>query len=391
LFATERLRAAGLARGHEVQVIDYLRCYMNISAVGPTILYRGLTLPKFDIVIPRIGASHTVYGTAVVRQFEILGVATANGSDAISRAHDKLRSLQLLAAQGIGLPSTGFAHSSRDLTSLLAGIGDAPVVVKLLNGMPGTGAILAETNAAAASVLEAFSGLDAESLVQEFIAESAGTSLRCLVVGKRVVAAMRRSARPGEFRSNLHRGGDALRVRLSRAERTAAVRAAAALGLHVAGVDMLVSHRGPLVTAVNASPELERIERATGVDVAGKIFEYLERQVAGPEKKPAAVIPAAVGSPVLTLVAAAAELDGSVPAAAAPLSGAALLAATEPAAAVLPASTSGAVPAMPPVVSAALHGAAHPVPAARTATTILSAPSGVPKPTGRKLAVVGSA
>ena len=176
LFATERLRTAGLARGHEVQTIDYLRCYMNISAVRPTILYRGETLPEFDAVIPRIGASHTVYGTAVVRQFEILGVTTANGSDAISRAHDKLRSLQILAAQGIGLPSTGFAHSSRDLAGLLAGVGDAPVVVKLLNGMPGTGAILAETNAAAASVIEAFSGLDAESLVQEFIAESAGTS-----------------------------------------------------------------------------------------------------------------------------------------------------------------------------------------------------------------------
>ena len=230
LFATERLRAGGSARGHEVQVIDYLRCYMNISAVRPTILYRGETLPKFDTVIPRIGASHTVYGTAVVRQFEILGVATANGSDAISRAHDKLRSLQLLAAQGIGLPSTGFAHSSRDLAGLLAGIGDAPVVVKLLGGMPGTGAILAETNAAAASVIEAFSGLDAESLVQEFIAEAAGTSLRCLVVGKRVVAAMRRSARPGEFRSNLHRGGDAMRVRLSRGERRAAVHAAARAG-----------------------------------------------------------------------------------------------------------------------------------------------------------------
>jgi ribosomal protein S6--L-glutamate ligase len=301
LFATERLRAAGLARGHEVQVIDYLRCYMNISAVRPTILYRGVALPTFDMVIPRIGASHTVYGTAVVRQFEIMGVATANGSDAISRAHDKLRSLQLLAAQGIGLPSTGFAHSSRDLAGLLAGIGDAPVVVKLLNGMPGTGAILAETNAAAASVIEAFSGLDAESLVQEFIAESAGTSLRCLVVGKRVVAAMRRSARPGEFRSNLHRGGDALRVRLSRAERRAAVRAAAALGLAVAGVDLLVSHRGPLVTAVNASPELERIERATGIDVADKIYEYLERQVAGPEKKPVRPVPAVIGPPALAI------------------------------------------------------------------------------------------
>ncbi len=324
LFATERLRAAGLARGHEVQVIDYLRCYMNISAVRPTILYRGVALPTFDMVIPRIGASHTVYGTAVVRQFEIMGVATANGSDAISRAHDKLRSLQLLAAQGIGLPSTGFAHSSRDLAGLLAGIGDAPVVVKLLNGMPGTGAILAETNAAAASVIEAFSGLDAESLVQEFIAESAGTSLRCLVVGKRVVAAMRRSARPGEFRSNLHRGGDALRVRLSRAERRAAVRAAAALGLAVAGVDLLVSHRGPLVTAVNASPELERIERATGIDVADKIYEYLERQVAGPEKKPARSIPAVIGPPALAI---APETVGAATASAAARSTALVLAA----------------------------------------------------------------
>jgi ribosomal protein S6--L-glutamate ligase len=387
LFATERLRAAGLARGHEVQVIDYLRCYMNISAVRPTILYRGETLPEFDAVIPRIGASHTVYGTAVVRQFEILGVATANDSDAISRAHDKLRSLQLLAAQGIGLPSTGFAHSSRDLAGLLAGIGDAPVVVKLLNGMPGTGAILAETNAAATSVIEAFSGLDAESLVQEFIAESAGTSLRCLVVGKRVVAAMRRTARPGEFRSNLHRGGDALRVRLSRAERKAAVRAAAALGLQVAGVDMLVSNRGPLVTAVNASPELERIERATGIDVAAKIYEYLERQVAGPEKKSAAPARVTVAVPALaiapeTVVAAAAGATVSrstAPVLAAPAAlpasagwnGAALAAAG-----VLPSSSALPSSAVP---SSALNVAASPVSVSRPAATILPASGGVAK------------
>jgi ribosomal protein S6--L-glutamate ligase len=304
LFATERLKAAGQARGHEVQVIDYLRCYMNISAVRPTILYRGAPLPQFDAVIPRIGASHTVYGTAVVRQFEILDVATANSSDAISRAHDKLRSLQILAAEGIGLPSTGFAHSSRDLAGLLAGIGGEPKVVKLLGGIPGTGAILAETSAAASSVIEAFSGLEAESLVQEFIAEAAGTSLRCLVVGKRVVAAMCRRARPGEFRSNLHRGGDAERVRLTRAERQTAVRAAAALGLHVAGVDMLASRRGPLVTAVNASPELERIETATGVDVAAKIYEYLERQLAGPEKKHERPVKTTDAPPVLAIAPA---------------------------------------------------------------------------------------
>ena len=284
-----------------MQVIDYLRCYMNISAVRPTILYRGAPLPDFDAVIPRIGASHTVYGTAVVRQFEILGVATANGSEAIARAHDKLRSLQMLAAEGIGLPSTGFAHSSRDLAGLIGGIGEAPLVVKLLGGMPGTGAILAETNAAAASVIEAFSGLDAESLVQEFIAESAGTSLRCLVVGKRVVAAMRRRARPGEFRSNLHRGGDAERVRLTRAERRTAVRAARALGLSVAGVDLLVSRRGPLVTAVNASPELERIETTTQVDISAKVYEHLERQVAGQLKKSAAQ---AVAAPALAIAQA---------------------------------------------------------------------------------------
>ncbi|HEX4144256.1 MAG TPA: 30S ribosomal protein S6--L-glutamate ligase [Pirellulales bacterium] len=384
LFATERLRAAGQARGHEVQVIDYLRCYMNISPVRPTILYRGQALPEFDAVIPRIGASHTVYGTAVVRQFEILGVATANGSDAIARAHDKLRSLQLLAAEGIGLPSTGFAHSSRDLAGLLAGIGDAPVVVKLLNGMPGTGAILAETNAAAASVIEAFSGLDAESLVQEFVAEAAGSSLRCLVVGKRVVAAMRRSARPGEFRSNLHRGGDALRVRLSRAERAAAVRAAAALGLDVAGVDMLVSRRGPLVMAVNASPELEHIERATGVDVAGKIYEHLERQLAGPEKKPASAAggstaPAlAIAPPEVTVATACAVAPTELNAPAQTVAPALSTATTLAAAAAAPAAT---------VSSTTVSSATVPSPALRPAATSVPAPAGLGRSAKRALVV----
>ena len=252
----------GPARGHEVQVIDYLRCYMNISAVRPTILYRGEALPEFDAVIPRIGASHTVYGTAVVRQFEILGVATANGSDAISRATTSCVRCNCWPPRVSVCPSTGFAHSSRDLAGLLAGIGNAPVVVKLLGGMPGTGAILAETNAAAASVIEAFSGLDAESLVQEFIAEAAGTSLRCLVVGQ---------ARGGGDASL----GSAGRISLELAPRRRCpagapdagraqgrgARRASRWGWPWRASTVGRRSRGPLVTAVNASPELERVER----------------------------------------------------------------------------------------------------------------------------------
>ena len=279
LYSTERLRTAGVARGHDVRVIDYLRCYMNITALRPTVMYQGQELPPLDAIIPRIGCSHAIYGTAVVRQFQMLDVLSANDSEAILRSHDKLRCLQLLAAEGIELPSTGCAHSSRDLSGLIDSVSAAPLVVKLLGGLPGTGAILAATRQAAESVMEAFGGLDADSLVQEFVREAAGSSLRLLVVGKRVVAAMRRRARPGEFRSNLHRGGDAEKVRPTPEERRSAVRAAQALGLHVAGVDMLQSLRGPLVMAVNSSPELEGIQRATQVDVAGKIFEFLERSL----------------------------------------------------------------------------------------------------------------
>jgi ribosomal protein S6--L-glutamate ligase len=243
-------------------------------------MYQGKDLPALDAIIPRIGCSHAVYGTAVVRQFEMLDVLSANDSESITRAHDKLRCLQLLAASGIELPSTGFGHSSRDISGLIACVSPAPLVVKLLGGLPGAGAILAETRQAAASVMEAFGGLDADSLVQEFVREAAGSSLRLFVVGKRVVAAMRRRARPGEFRSNLHRGGNGEKVRPTPAARRIAVQAAQALGLSVAGVDMLESARGPLVMAVNSSPELEGIERATGVDVAGKIFDFLERRLA---------------------------------------------------------------------------------------------------------------
>ncbi len=279
LHSTDRLRVAGAVRGHDVQVIDYLRCYMNITSLRPSVMYQGRQLPPLDAIIPRIGASHAIYGAAVVRQFEMLGVQSANHSDAITRSHDKLRCLQLLAAHGIELPSTGFAHSNRDLSGLIDCVSQGPLVVKLLGGPPGAGAILAATRQAAESVMEAFGGLDADSLVQEFIREAAGASLRLFVVGKRVVATMRRRARPGEFRSNLHRGGHAEKVRPTPEERRTAVRAAGALGLHIAGVDMLQSSRGPLVMAVNSSPELEGIERATQVDVAGKIFEFLERRV----------------------------------------------------------------------------------------------------------------
>jgi ribosomal protein S6--L-glutamate ligase len=285
LHSTERLRAAGAARGHDVQVIDYLRCYMNITSLRPTVMYQGKELPALDAVIPRIGCSHTVYGTAVVRQFEMLGAASTNDPEAITRSHDKLRCLQLLAAAGLELPSTGFAHASRDISGLIECVSPGPLVVKLLNGLPGTGAILAETHQAAEAVMEAFGGLDANSLVQEFIREAAGSSLRLFVVGRRVVAAMRRQARPGEYRSNLHRGGNAEKVRPTPAERRAAVLAAQTLGLDVAGVDMLQSKRGPLVMAVNSSPELEGIERVAKVDVAGKIYQFLEGRLAARHEK----------------------------------------------------------------------------------------------------------
>jgi ribosomal protein S6--L-glutamate ligase len=285
LHSTERLRAAGAARGHDVRVIDYLRCYMNITALRPTVMYQGQVLPPLDAIIPRIGCSHAIYGTAVVRQFEMLGVLPANDSESILNSHDKLRCLQLLAARGIELPSTGFAHARGDLSGLIDCVSAGPLVVKLLGGMPGAGAILAGTRQAAESVMEAFGGLDADSLVQEFIREAAGSSLRLFVVGKRVVAAMRRRARAGEFRSNLHRGGHAEKVRPTKAERKAAVSAAQALGLQVAGVDMLQSDRGPLVMAVNSSPELEGIQRATQVDVADKIFAFLERSLETHQQK----------------------------------------------------------------------------------------------------------
>jgi ribosomal protein S6--L-glutamate ligase len=279
LYSTNRLREAGKARGHTMAVIDPLRCYMNIAASKPTMHYNGRALANVSAVIPRIGASITFYGTAVVRQFEMMGVFVLNGSAAIARARDKLQSLQWLSSHGIGLPATGFASSPGDTDDLLVLVGGAPVVVKLLEGTQGMGVVLAETRKAADSVIDAFRGLRAHFLVQQFVKEAAGSDIRCFVIGSRVVAAMKRQAKEGDFRSNLHRGGRAELVRITPEERSVAVRAARVVGLGVAGVDILRSSDGPLVIEVNASPGLEGIEEATGRDIAGMMIEYTERGV----------------------------------------------------------------------------------------------------------------
>jgi ribosomal protein S6--L-glutamate ligase len=276
LYSTRRLMEAARARGHVPQVIDVLRCYMNIEPNRPEIHYRGRRLPRFDAIIPRIGASVTFYGTAVVRQFEMMGVYSLNESVAITRARDKLRALQLLARRGIGMPRTGFAHSPDDTTDLIRLIGGAPMVIKLIEGTQGQGLVLAETDKAAESVIDAFRELDAYFLAQTFVKEAQGSDIRCFVVGGKVVAAMRRTARPGEFRSNLHRGGTAEAVQITAAERKTAIRAARIMGLNVAGVDLLRAEAGPAVMEVNASPGLEGIEAASGVDVADAIIRYLE-------------------------------------------------------------------------------------------------------------------
>ncbi len=277
LYSTRRLIEAAEVRGHEVFIYDVLRCYMNITSMRPSIHYKGENLTGFDAVIPRIGASVTFYGTAVLRQFEMMGVYPLNESVAITRSRDKLRSLQLLARKGIGLPVTGFAHSPDDVEDMLNMVGGAPAVIKLLEGTQGIGVVLAETKKAAASVIEAFMGLKANILIQEFIKEAGGADIRCLVVGGKVVAAMKRQGKEGEFRSNLHRGGSAAVVRLTPEERSTAVRAASIMGLNVCGVDILRSNHGPVVMEVNSSPGLEGIENSTGKDVAGLIIEFIEK------------------------------------------------------------------------------------------------------------------
>ena len=284
LYSTSRLKEAGEQRGHEIRIIDHMRCYMDITTQTPKMLYQGEPMDKPDAVIPRIGASKTFYGTAVVRQLEVMGAFVANDSQAISRSRDKLRSLQILSKQGLGLPVTGFAHSTKDIDGLIEIVGGAPLVIKLLEGTQGIGVVLAETRSAAKSVIEAFRGLDANILVQEFIKEAGGSDIRCFVVGDKVVAAMKRQGAPGEFRSNVHRGGSTSVVKLSAEERRTALKAAKAMGLVVAGVDLLRSERGPLIMEVNSSPGLEGIEKATELDVAGTIIEYIE-QNAGQKKK----------------------------------------------------------------------------------------------------------
>ncbi|MCM5701906.1 30S ribosomal protein S6--L-glutamate ligase [Leclercia sp. LTM14] len=277
LWSCKRLREAAQQRGHLVEILDPLSCYMNISPAASSIHYKGRQLPHFDAVIPRIGSAITFYGTAALRQFELLGSYPLNESVAITRARDKLRSLQLLARQGIDLPITGIAHSPDDTHDLIEMVGGAPLVVKLVEGTQGIGVVLAETRQAAESVVDAFRGLNAHILVQEYIQEAKGRDIRCLVVGDEVVAAIERQAKEGDFRSNLHRGGVARVAEITSREREIALLAARTLGLDVAGVDILRADRGPLVMEVNASPGLEGIEKTTGIDIAGKMIGWIER------------------------------------------------------------------------------------------------------------------
>ncbi len=295
LYSTSRLREAGRERGHDMHVINPLRCYMNITARQPTVLHRGAVL-ELDAVIPRIGASVTFYGTAVVRQFEVAGVYSVTESQALARSRDKLRTLQLLSREGVGLPITGFARSSRDVDGVIDLVGGPPVIIKLLEGTQGVGVVLAETRKAAESVIAAFQQLEANILVQEYIKEAGGADIRVLIVGGRVVAAMERRAAPGEFRSNLHRGGTASPAKLTTRERNTCVRAARILGLGVAGVDFLRAERGPVVMEVNSSPGLEGIETATGVDVAGEIIDHIENNVSSDDDAPPPTR-SAVGAP----------------------------------------------------------------------------------------------
>jgi ribosomal protein S6--L-glutamate ligase len=280
LYSHQRLVEAARSRGHAIEVINTLQVHMNITSNKPVLHYAGQTLPRYDAVIPRIGASITHYGLAVLRQFEMQGIYPLNESVAIGRSRDKLRALQLLARDGIGLPVTAFAHGPQKAEAVIREVGGAPVVIKLLEGTQGMGVVLAETDASAKSIIEAFSAANVNIMVQEFIREAGASDVRAFVIGGQVVAAMRRSGTAGEFRSNLHRGGQAEPAEISEIERETAVRAAAVLGLNVCGVDMLRSNRGPMVMEVNSSPGFEGIEAATGVDIAGGIITFIEENAA---------------------------------------------------------------------------------------------------------------
>lgn len=277
LYSTTALVNAGLEAGHKVEVINPLRCYMNITSHNPSIHYKGNPVENVDAVIPRIGASITFFGCAVVRQFEMMGVYSVNESIAITRSRDKLRSLQLLSRKGIGLPVTGFARSTKFTDDLIEMVGGAPLVVKLIEGTQGIGVVLAENRQAAESVIQAFQGLKANILVQEYIQEAKGSDLRCFVIGDKVVAAMKRTASKGEFRSNIHRGGSAEPVKITPEERSTAVRTAKIMGLNICGVDLLRSNHGPVVMEVNSSPGLEGIQKATGINIAAKIIKFIEK------------------------------------------------------------------------------------------------------------------
>ena len=279
IYSTHRLVKAGLARGHEVQVVNPLRCYMNITSAKPMVHLRDQSLDKFDAIIPRIGASVTIYGTAILRQFEMMGVYSLNESTSIMRSRDKLRCLQILSRSGIGLPTTSYAHSTKMTEKLIDMVGGAPCVIKLIEGTQGKGVILAETKKAAESVIDGLRQMKAHFLVQEFIRESNGCDIRAFVIGDKVVASMMRVAKEGEFRSNLHRGGSAIPVEITPQESSVAINAAKALGLNVAGVDLLRSSRGPLVLEVNSSPGLQGIENSTGLDIADMIIEHIEKNV----------------------------------------------------------------------------------------------------------------
>lgn len=289
LYSTQRLVEAVRARGHEVLIIDVLRCFMAIARDKPTLFYKGEPVPEIDAVIPRIGASVTYYGTTVLRQLEMMGVVSLNSSLSISRSRDKLRSLQVLSRSGVGLPITGYAHAAADIPDLISLVGGPPLVVKVLEGTQGIGVVRADTQTSAASIIEAFMGINTHIMVQEYIREAKGADIRCFVVGGKVVASMQRKARPGEFRSNLHRGGSAQKVKLTQAERKTAVRAAAAMGLTVAGVDLLRSKRGPVVMEVNSSPGLEGIETITGKDIATAVVECLEAKYKRAQRRKAPV------------------------------------------------------------------------------------------------------
>jgi ribosomal protein S6--L-glutamate ligase len=277
LYSHKRLVEAAVERGHQMDVFNTLRCYMNITSYRPEVKYSGEVLSGYDVVVPRIGASVTYYGLAVLRQFEMMGVYPLNESVAIGRSRDKLRSMQILSREGIGLPVTAFAHDPNQTEEVINAVGGAPVIIKLIEGTQGIGVVLGETLKSAKSVIEAFRGANVNILVQEFIKEAGSTDIRALVVGNKVIAAMKRTGADGEFRSNLHRGGTAEMIKITPEERSTAVRAALALGLNVCGVDMLQANHGPVVMEVNSSPGLEGVEKATGIDVAGRIIEFIEK------------------------------------------------------------------------------------------------------------------